>query len=215
MKKLILFLGSLNLLMYLGMNQMSSAKEETIKEVRSEEISISTAMLSKKEQEENQQVIEKEVTMDKNSRNELEQTSINNENLGTMGRLYIPTLNLNVAVYYANLELDDNYNAQRIVDGIDSAAYFKVGEKNVIADHNYQGFDKLLNLNIGSQAYLKTREGVTINYQLNNKFMGKNTSIDLTDTSGNSIQNMEGSLALYTCYTSEEDVVITLWSRLN
>ena len=51
------------------------------------------------------------------------------EKLGTVGRLFLPSIDLNVAVYNANLNTDENYNAQSIVDKVDSAAYFKLGPK--------------------------------------------------------------------------------------
>ena len=58
-----------------------------------------------------------------------------------MGRLYIPEAGINVAVYDCTGQTLEE--KQKIVDDEDSAAYFKVGDVNLLADHNYQGFYKI------------------------------------------------------------------------
>lgn len=138
----------------------------------------------------------------------------NNENLGTYGRLYFPSINLSVAVYSANLVINENYNAQAIVDRVDSAAYFNIGNKGVIGDHNYQGFNKILNLSIGASAYIKRKNGLIENYKMINKFPGKNISNDLIDLNGNSVNNYNGQLIIYTCYNSSNEIILTIWDKI-
>lgn len=136
------------------------------------------------------------------------------EKIGTFGRLYLPTINHSVAVYYANVYNNQDYNAQSIVDAIDSAAYYQLGNKYIIADHYYQGFKKIINLNIGDEAYVKMGDGTLKRYYLKNKLIGLNTAVDLTDEAGNSIQTMDGTLVMYTCYTSDKKIMITLWDEV-
>lgn len=136
------------------------------------------------------------------------------EKLGTLGRLYLPTINYSVAVYYANVYNNEEYNAQTIVDNEDSAAYYQLGNKYIIADHYYQGFKKIINLSVGDEAHIKMNDGTIKKYHLENKLVGQNTSVDLTDEAGNSIQTMDGTLVMYTCYGSDKTIMITLWNEI-
>ena len=138
-----------------------------------------------------------------------------NEYLGTAGRLYIPSVNINVGLNYANIYDDDGYNAQDIVDRYDSAAYYSFANKITIADHNYQGFSNISNLNLYSNAYIKRNSTSVEEYQLINKFSGHNIGTDIIDNYGNSIENMQGQLVMYTCYGTGDGVMVTLWNKLN
>jgi len=145
----------------------------------------------------------------------LDKIKNSNEVLGTLGRLYIPSVNINVAVYKANVMGDENYNAQTIVDNKDSAAYYKLGNKYIIADHNFQGFNRLYNIEAGVKAYIKQSDGKIATYKLKNKFIGQNISYDLTNKEGTSIQNLDGELVIYTCYTSSKIIMVTMWDLAN
>lgn len=136
-----------------------------------------------------------------------------NDSLGSAGRLYIPEVNISVGINHADFYDTENYNAQAIVDKEDSAAYFIFSNKPTIADHSHQGFSRIANLSNTSQAYIKRTDGSIEVYQLINKFTGKNIGYDLIDSAGNSIQNMTGSLIMYTCYGLNNGVMITLWNR--
>lgn len=146
--------------------------------------------------------------------NIIEKIKNNNDRLGTRGRLYLPTINLNVALNDANVYKDGNYNAQDIVDAKDSAAYYTYGKKITIADHNYQGFKKLNNLKIGDNSYIKLKNGKVETYKLIDKFIGKNTVADLVNQDGISVQKMNGDLVMYTCYGSNS-IVITIWTKVD
>lgn len=145
---------------------------------------------------------------------ELEIIAQKQDKLGTIGRLYLPSVNLNVAVYEANAYQGENYNAQKIVDAKDSAAHFYLGDKAIIADHNYQGFKKIMNLKIGDKAYVKKADGTIEIYQIKERFIGKNTGTDIVTPEGISIADTEQDLIMYTCYTNDGDITITRWDRI-
>lgn len=146
---------------------------------------------------------------------QLDQIKEKNDNLGTAGRLYIPNVNINVGLNDANIYDDENYNAQEIVDRTDSAAYYTFASKLTIADHNFQGFNRIANINSIDKAFIKSYSGSIDEYQMTNKFIGKNIGTDLIDLYGNSVENMQGDLIIYTCYGEGNQVIITLWNKLN
>lgn len=132
--------------------------------------------------------------------------------LGTAGRLYIPSVNVSVGLYHADITTGGN--AQKIVDDKDSAAYFQITNQNVIADHNHQGFHKIINTSIGDKAYIKKANGEVAVYKMVNKLEGQNHGFDLTDLNGNSVLNGSGYLITYTCYKTNvyvDHVMIVMW----
>ena len=134
--------------------------------------------------------------------------SVNNKiTYGTFGRLYVA--NYNVALYDFNVNTTSTSDLQTIVDNKDSAAYYSNNGKLVIADHYYQGFSALVNLNEGDTSYIKFEDGSTIRYRLIKKSRGINTGPDLTDNEGNSFFNMDSDIIMYTCY--EDGIMATLW----
>lgn len=145
---------------------------------------------------------------------EIETIAASKDKLGTIGRLYLPSVNLNVAVYEANAYRGEEYNAQKIVDAKDSAAHFYLGGKEIIADHNYQGFKKIMNLKIGDKAYVKKADGTIDIYQIKENFIGKNTGTDIVNSEGISIVDMKQDLIMYTCYTNDGDITITRWDKV-
>lgn len=138
-------------------------------------------------------------------------SSKNPDKLGTFGRIYIPSINLDVAVYYAHVWEGKDYNAQTIVDAKDSAAFYELGNQYIIADHNYQGFNKLSRVNKNTKAYIIRADGTRVNLKVKNIFLGKNIVYDLVNSEGISIQNLDSSLVLYTCYDNKETILITQW----
>lgn len=160
------------------------------------------------------QVVEKTEITQQPPVDQLTEIKYRNDSLGSAGRLYIPEVKISLGIYHANFYDTENYNAQAIVDKEDSAAYFIFSNKTTIADHSHQGFSKIANLSNAAQAYIKRSDGVVEVYQLVNKFAGRNIGYDLIDTTGNSVQNMNGSLIMYTCYGLNNGVMITLWNRI-
>lgn len=183
-------------------NQEVEEKVTTEKLVESKKV---TPKDEKKEEKISPQIPDKKVS-------NLELIKNDNGKIGTVGRLYIPSVNLSVAVYNASILNDDTYNAQEIVDNIDSAAYYKLDNHYVIADHNYQGFKKILNLknNAKEKAYIKKKDGSIISYTMRSKFVGQNTKVDLVNEEGISVSNEAGDLIIYTCY-GDNQVMITIW----
>lgn len=181
-----------------------------------EEVSNKSETKNELEEEKEQQKLEQDITKEELNIKESQEPAQITEKFGTMGRLYLPEVNFSVAVYYANpyTDTEEAYTAQAIVDSEDSAAYFNMGGKGVIADHNYQGFKRIMDLSIGTTASIKMNDGSNVEYKLINKFIGRNTSEDIVDNNGNSLQNMSGSLVMYTCYNSGDAVMITLWDRV-
>lgn len=135
--------------------------------------------------------------------------------LGSAGRLYVPSIYFNVALNETENTISNTSLTQNIVDEHDSAAYFKQWKKEVIADHNYQGLGKINNLEIGDYAFIKSGKDQIKTYQLNKKINGKNTIDDLVDNSGNSIKDVNADLIIYTCYTSEKDIIVTFWNKIS
>ena len=127
---------------------------------------------------------------------------------GTFGRLYVS--NYSVALYDYNVNTSSSSSLQTIVNNKDSAAYYRTNGKLVIADHNYQGFSVLINLQLGSKASIKFKNGSTIKYRLIKKSEGINTGPDLIDTKGNSFFKMNSDIIMYTCY--KDGIMVTLWS---
>ncbi len=144
---------------------------------------------------------------------ELENVRNDSRTLGTFGRLYLPSVNLNVALYQT--EIETGTEAQKIVDNRDSAAYFSVASHQIIADHSHQGFHKIADISIGEKAYIKKNDSSITTYQLIQKFEGMNQGSDLTDLNGKSVFDEKENLIMYTCYKINEyenHVMITIWS---
>ena len=121
---------------------------------------------------------------------------------GMIGRLTIPSLGINVALYASN--------SQSVVDAADSAACFGFGSATVIGDHQDQGFSAIRSSYVGMLAYSDdgtskrqlTCTGVTT---------GTNTGTDLINSSGVSASTY-GGYVLYTCNSSWQDVTIVYFS---
>ena len=126
---------------------------------------------------------------------------------GTYGRLYVSSYS--AALYDYNVHTNSGSSLQTLVNNVDSAAYYKNKGKLVIADHSYQGFSVLANLNEGTSSYIKFENGSTIRYKLIKKSRGYNTGPDLIDTDGNSFFNMGSDLIMYTC--CDDGIIVTLW----
>ncbi len=159
----------------------------------------------------NSTIIGKEENIESPSLSEIDTVYQNTDILGTYGRLYIPSVDLNVGLY--SVDMTSNV-AQKIVDDYDSAAYFEFNNQNVIADHNHQGFHKIINIPISEKAYIKKADGSVDTYQLTQKFEGKNLEYDLVDLNDQSVFNNPNALIMYTCYKMSEydnHIMITIF----
>lgn len=127
------------------------------------------------------------------------------ETLGDSGRLYIPSVGVNVALYYGR--------SQKRTDAWDSAAYFKLGVQMCIADHNYQGFNAMKRCSIGTLAYIKKEDSVEV-YRCIDKFNATNTGANIEDANGTMMSKInDGGLIMYTCNDCWQNVTVTLWRK--
>lgn len=120
------------------------------------------------------------------------------------GRLYIPEVNISVALYE-----DD---AQFITDRADSANIIFLGDSDdyTIADHNNQEFSKLFNVNVGMYGYIELKNGNIISLKCVDVFNGHNTGVRITDENGVNADNRTDYMT-YTCMDNWRNVRICLW----
>lgn len=121
-----------------------------------------------------------------------------NSRSGMVGRLYIPGVGIDVAVFHSN----DSSRNQAICDAADSAVLvsnlFAPGSQ-VIADHVNQDFRTLHNVTPGMSAYIITADR-TINLVCTTAFNGHNTGTTISDLNYNDVTG----IADYVCYTCQD-----------
>ena len=136
--------------------------------------------------------------------------------MGTAGRLTIPSVGVDVALYNASLY----GGSQGIVDAHDSAAYMQdawgLYNSVLIADHWNQGFDAMKHsVPDVTKAYIQTNSG-TIEYICVANFTGHNTGTDLTDNDYKRIVNLySDGLIMYTCNDHWSNVTIIFWAPMS
>lgn len=121
---------------------------------------------------------------------------------GMIGRLTIPSLGVNVALFASN--------SQAVVDASDSAAYFNFGSIIIIGDHQNQGFSAIRGAAPGAVAYIdngQTKRKLVCTGRSN----GTNTGADLLDSSGASVST-RGGYVMYTCNSNWNDVTLAFFS---
>lgn len=120
------------------------------------------------------------------------------------GRLYIPDLGIDVALYYSY--------EQYVTDRIDSANIFCFRNYHgyVIADHNYQEFSKLLDIEVGTCGYIQNKYLGRIDIECTDVFNGYNAAGDIVDING-IIALGRDDYTMYTCHGSSNSILICLW----
>lgn len=68
--------------------------------------------------------------------------------------LIIPSVGVNIRLGYFEPGSGTNEQAQAIVDMPETGIYYDDGKVVYIGDHNYQGFNKMMNCREGSTAYI-------------------------------------------------------------
>ena len=125
------------------------------------------------------------------------------------GRLYIPDLNINVALYYGS--------KQYITDRVDSANIYMVLHRDclTIADHNHQAFANLPNVQVGMMGYIqKGHEGsIRTDIQCIDICYGQNIKDFITDMNGEYIAP-DCFYMMYTCKDDSNNVFICLWNEV-
>lgn len=128
---------------------------------------------------------------------------------GTWGRLFIPSVDIDVALYQTPCTPD----AQPIVDAYDSAAYINTLDGAVlIADHSNQGFDKIINLKTGDKLYIYRPDNSIETYICQETCNGKNYTNKICDERG--VANTQSSgIWCYTCGASSVDIIISKFQK--
>lgn len=123
------------------------------------------------------------------------------------GRLYIPSVEINVALY--------NNHEQNTTDRNDSANIFSWGSysgQNIV-DHSNQEFLKLVDVELGTQGYIFLRDGSIVNIECVEIFNGHNIGNDITDEFGISAMGRTDYM-MYTCRDNCQNVRICLWDTV-
>lgn len=122
------------------------------------------------------------------------------------GRLYIPSVDIDVALYYKC--------SQSVVNRADSAAIFnwKSYSGEIIADHNNQDFKNLLDVNVDTIGYIELKNGEVINIKCVDILNGHNTGTEITDENYNIVMGKADYL-MYTCKNGWRNVRICQWNR--
>ena len=105
---------------------------------------------------------------------------------GTDGRLYIPDANISVSLQRE----DETHTMQAICDMPNTACYVPYHPEDefwtslfddspMIADHNYQGFNAIKTLPIGSELYIEHPDSSTEHYKL--EYIDPNGTYDYAD----------------------------------
>lgn len=127
---------------------------------------------------------------------------------GMTGRLYIPAVGLNVAIF--------NGWSQGVIDARDSAGTYRYGGgQMMIADHKNQGFSAIKSASIGTIAYINNGRTVQA-YRCVAKGVGQNKATgvpyDLLDCNGNSLYLQNGGgIGMYTCNSHWSSITYTMW----
>lgn len=124
------------------------------------------------------------------------------------GRLYIESVGIDVALYR------DHYYKQRAVDRKDSACYFRMSNGGwIIADHNTQAFKTLLDVEVGMEALIVTKDGEIEPYVCVEVLDGVNTGHGITNKAGR-VQHGRYDLLMYTCMNGWKNVRVVHWEKI-
>ena len=124
------------------------------------------------------------------------------------GRLYISSVGVDVALYHSN--------RQYVVDREDSAVYFDLAPWQghmIIGDHNDQGFDAILDVEIGAIAMIVGEDGSITYYECVDAFNGHNTGRYISDWNGKIVMH-RADLLMYTCLDYYKNVRVVLWNKI-
>lgn len=128
------------------------------------------------------------------------------------GRLYIPDVGVNVAVYDGPLE--DEAASQAICDAEDSAVLLGWEPIPLIGDHNNQGFEAIKACVAGeTHAYLETTDGYMLDFLCTGVFPGTNKLNAYFENEEAILATGDCDLVLYTCNETSEDITLVTWEE--
>lgn len=127
------------------------------------------------------------------------QNAENNVTNIAQNRLYIPSVDIDVAIYDDG---GDAWSRQSIVDKADSACEFNYWTENgcatVIGDHSNQDFHNLPSVQIGDSACIQNADGSMTELVCTNVTDGINTGWDIIADDGTILA--DSAYTIYTCY---------------
>lgn len=121
-------------------------------------------------------------------------------NPGMVGRLVIPSVGINVALYTDGEGATEEEKLQNICDRADAAAFFDDGSGYLIADHNNQAFQVLGNVQQGDRAFILRGHSI-LSLECDLRMDAHNYGKGIVDAEGNYVS----SLSDYVCYTCKEN----------
>lgn len=133
-------------------------------------------------------------------KNVVQQTQNAENNVANIAqnRLYIPSVDIDVAIYGDG---GDAWSRQSIVDRADSACEFNYWTENgcatVIGDHSNQDFYNLPSVQIGDSAYISNPDGSITELVCTNVTNGINTGWDIIADDGTILA--DSAYTIYTC----------------
>lgn len=118
---------------------------------------------------------------------------------GMVGRLVIPGVGINVALYTNGEGATEEEMLQNLCDREDAAAFFCDGMGYLIADHNNQSFRVLDGVSLGDKAFILRGHSI-LSLECDLKMDGHNYGKGIVDAEGNYVS----SLSDYVCYTCQD-----------
>ena len=119
---------------------------------------------------------------------------------GMVGRLVIPSVSINVALYTDGGGATVEEMLQNICDREDAAAFFCDGMGYLIADHNNQAFQVLDSVSLGDRAFILRGHSI-LSLVCDLKMDGHNYVKGIVDAEGNYVS----ALSDYVCYTCQDN----------
>lgn len=119
---------------------------------------------------------------------------------GMVGRLVIPSVSINVALYTDGGGATVEEMLQNICDREDAAAFFCDGMGYLIADHNNQAFQVLDSVSLGDRAFILRGHSI-LSLVCDLKMDGHNYGKGIVDAEGNYVS----ALSDYVCYTCQDN----------
>ena len=166
------------------------------------------------EKKEDYKVVE-ETILNKLEKDQEMVEEIEGKKIGDVGRLYIPSVGYQAAVY--NCSNKDYYYKQRITDNKDSASYITCkGKKTAyIGDHNTDGFENMKkSIPEETYAYIYKEDGTYDTYLCMEKHSRGRYTGTVYDENGVEIFNSNYDIAMVTCNENYHSVTITYWKKI-
>lgn len=131
--------------------------------------------------------------------------------LGTAGRLYIPSVDIAVALYWCTYDASAMMDTQVITNAWDSAYAF-YEPKFVVGDHNNQEFSNLFNVQVGAEGYYVNSNGEMFPLICVGTGVGYTDGWKIYDQNGTSWDDWDYYLVTCTSVNNPEDLFVAEWA---